>query len=264
MSEARPGEGTVSFFRLEQYLEGRLNPAEAAETARIIEKNPLLKRFVEEQASVRSTISLSTFRRRLQAERSPSRVSPGAASIRKALTVFESAFERFFHPSLPRPVWAMLLILTLGTSLYWMGFNSRPPGKAEAGLRAKGDSRISALLNRKELDPAEVHFARAGDTLRFEYRSPSPLHVQIWFQDDGQTPKPYLSSENALSRWPSSLAPQAAPAQIVFDSSWTEEVIWIIGSEVPVDARTVEKALKKGKASSEFSAQRYRLRRDEG
>ncbi len=95
---------------------------------------------------------------------------------------------------------------------------------------AKGTSKIELLLNNHVVENAYSNPVHNNDTLQFQYRSVSDIHVIVLYQDDGGAIQSYIDFEGQSVLWQLSLNWKRGSKKVVFWDDFTDEIIWVITS----------------------------------
>lgn len=252
-----------SLYRLEAFLAGEGDTVSNREMETRLESDPALRDYAAMRKSLQPSTSFEALRRRIAAEEA--RPVPAPRRRPDRFREWLAAWQALTRPSAwPRAAFASFLVLALGGLALWLAPSSRdrlpgegPPGESHS--RMKGNSRVSVTLEGRELASEVAAPVRAGDTLRFQYQWPKPLHVQLWFRDDGGPLQPYLSSGSPLSRWPSSPDFASAPPSLVLADDWNQEELWLLWSERAFTDSLAAQTIRGGKPPSGLHLKRYRF-----
>ena len=154
-----------------------------------------------------------------------------------------------------RPAFAGIVALGIGAGLIlWMNPPAHEKAPVIKGAEATG---IRLWVNSVETNEMGTAWVGPGDTLTFQYRSPNPLFVEIWYRDDSSQPLPYVSE---VKQWQPSLSWAPAPGRIVLYSGWSEETVFLLYSSAAFTAGEAREAVAGHRRPDRLGMRAFHLR----
>jgi hypothetical protein len=222
--EPAPGRGErPSFLSLEKAMLGETDAAEAARIEARLASDPEWAAQWRAAARLRSPLAWERVRQRLRDPASRSPQPPGAWP--RLAAYLDAVLPRF-----PRPVLAAAAAC-LALALLVLPFAGRID-RAPDGFRMKGSGRpeVALEVDGARIPPNRGTVAGPGAVLTFSYRSPKPLFAQIWYVEDGGTPRRFDGKGDDNLYWPARGGWTRAPQRVELEGSWKVQRVFIVAS----------------------------------
>lgn len=226
------GEGAerISLWKLDQLMKGDLPEGEAEALRAALSRSPEALAYLERKGSLRSGLTLD-------------RIRSGARAVKRRDQA-PGLLDAFFPWSRSQsPGIAIAFVMALGIGVWTWRAQQAPspipepqPGKFQTKGPENADFRIA--IRGVAYDTGQIISAANGDTLGVEFRSPRPMAVQIWYQEEGGEARP-MSGEAESAPLAAAMAWQAMGVSVILEGAWNRQSVIVISSASPF---TVERA----------------------
>lgn len=263
MDSGKPGgkgsRKAVSLWDIERLLLGELRGEEADAVRRTIEASPELKTYLkrmEHEAPRRTLEDL----RRLRADRLAVGTRAGEPPGRSA-----GARERgtlpFRMPAFWRPAMALCVVLLAG-AVVWRFQGDGLDSDGIPAYRGKGGDSLEIRLRvgGRTVLPGDTAAAQNGDTLEFLYRSPRPVNVLVFYQEDDADPVSVGDGKVASQAWPVATRWTPVAERMLLEGDWTRQAIWIVVGDTAGAAEAVAAAAKGGRGPADTRVRVFHLK----
>lgn len=266
----------VSMWKLDRLLAGELPEAEARELRNKAASYPELQRYLAETGSLKSNLTLKEIRKAARGKNA-STASTTPSTRAASAPSFPNRLRQLLHTLGSRQGGiAIAFTAALGVGLWtWQtreaasaastASGDSPTSLAEngSGYRSKGMDTpgIRIILNGAEYDTSDLVQSRSGDTLGFSYRSPFPIHMQIWYREDDE-PAQAMLGPSSIPEWKSSMGWRRAAERVILEGQWKRQTIFVIWSKSGFTDGQARRLLEKGeaeKSGSEIHSVSFRL-----
>lgn len=228
--------GRNNLFELDLLMLGQLDPEAAERVRRSAASDASIGEYLARSRNLRSRLTL--------AEMGLAKSAPSPRN--RSLT--------WFRPS--KAAWAMAAaVMAMGIGVWTI--RTPPPPAAEYHVKGVGPG-FRLLLGSGRIDAGGLSEAENGDTLRLAYRSPFPLFVQIWIQENGADPK-RLGGSAPGKAWEAKTAWTNGPASLILEGKWTRQTVWVVWSARDFMPEQAGQAISAGASSGDVHASAFRL-----
>lgn len=238
----------------ELFLAGEASPEEKAYWENKLLNDPLLKKQFDEETQLTYPGSYEQVQSFIQqATASETEERPVRPQVPKRPTLFENIKSIFTL----KPNWAYsasFMVLFLSAFLSYNHLTT----KGEVEFTSKGVSQVHLQLKNLDLPTTEITEVKPGDVLSIRYISPVPLYLQVWYQDDEGEFKAYIEENGEAITLDKTAKSQVLSKQILLDSGWTSEKIFLVSSPKPFNSASVISLLE-GKQVPGLTLNNYTL-----
>jgi hypothetical protein len=226
-----------SSLQLFQYALGELDESQKHEIEKALNQSPVLKQTLEELQNPKVDANFQNFLKRLKTV-DPTYGQKQSVEVNGIKERFYELLRYFTSRKAPILAYCLAGILLVIGFVVWITPNSTAPA---AQLYAVKGENFQAMINGIPLSTKDSIPVKSGDTLHFMFRGGNHKFIQVWYQDDGAKPQPYIAPSQALpfsSQW------KNFSQYIILESGpWQHEKVLALLSQVSISSKTAEEIM---------------------